>query len=309
MGLLILYCALIEKKDKWMLVLYGSVSVVNLGYLLLSVSTTVEFALLANKIAYLGQIFILISMYLIIVKLCGYEVRAGISGILIGVGVLMFALVCTSGYLPWYYKEVSLEYADGAAKLVKQYGPLHVAYLIYVLMYFALMLSTIILSIRKKRVASGKQAGLMLAVVLCNIGMWIIEKFVTWNFEFLSVSYVLSLGMLFFLYWMMQDYVHKTEVASRASADSKKRLVVVDNMPKAEKMAAVMANVKDGKTLTPRQLEMLEGIIDGKSRKEIAAELHISENTVKMHTSLLYDSLGVSSREDIFAMIYQKNIK
>ena len=201
--LFVLYCTLIRKKEKWLLVLYACVCVVDLGYLLLSLSKTVEFALFANKVAYLGQIFLLISMYLTIAKLCGFKYTNKLPIALFSIGAIVFAMVCTTGYLPWYYKEVTLEYADGAAKLVKKYGPLHIVYLIYVLAYVVLMIATIIGSMYTKKVSSRKHAGLLTAAVLCNIAMWIIEKFVTWNFEFLSVSYILSLGMLFFLYWIM----------------------------------------------------------------------------------------------------------
>ena len=55
--------------------------------------------------------------------------------------------------------------------------------------------------------------------------------------------------------------------------------------------------------LSSRQTEVLEGIIDGKSRKEIAADLHLSENTIKMHTSSLYRLLDVSSRDEIHALM------
>ena len=216
----------------------------------------------------------------------------------------MLALICTTGYLPWYYKSVTLEFVDGAAKLVKEYGPLHVVYLIYVLAYFALMIITICWSIKTKKVASNKHAGLLTAVVLCNIAMWIIEKLVTWNFEFLSVSYVLSEGMLFFLYWMMQDYVKKEEVT--AIPHEKTRVIVLDSIPKAEKMERILSLLPEGKKLTTRQMEILDGILDGKSRKEIAQTLLISENTVKTHTSSLYEALGVSGREEIFTLIQDK---
>lgn len=43
-----------KQREPWLLVLYLCVCVVNLGYLLLSLSKTIEFALAANKIAYLG---------------------------------------------------------------------------------------------------------------------------------------------------------------------------------------------------------------------------------------------------------------
>ena len=301
--LLVLYCTLIHKKEKWLIVFFSCVPIVNFGYLLLSLSQTVECALLANKVAYLGHVFLLISMYLTITRLCGFNYKKSLPIVLISVGIIMFAIVCTTGYLPWYYKDVTLEFADGAAKLIKTYGPLHPVYLVYVLAYFVLMIVTIIHSICVRKTESKKHAGLLAAVVLCNIAMWIIEKFIPLNFEFLSVSYILSEGMLFFLYWMMQDYVHKDEVAPIV-VEEKKSVVVVDSIPKAEKIKIVVSHVLENKMLTQRQLDMLSGILDGKSRKEIAAEFHISENTVKMHMSLLYENLGVSGKEEIFAFIY-----
>lgn len=301
-ALLILYCALIDKKERWLLVLYSSVCVVNLGYLLLSLSKNVEFALWANKLVYLGHIFTLTSMFLTIVKLCGFHYNKYLSISLVVIGIVMFAMVCTTGYLPWYYKEVTLEQVDGAAKLVKKYGPLHVVYLIYILTVFILTIVAIIWSITTKKVNSSKQAGLLSAVVLYNIAMWIIEKFVTWNFEFLSLSYILSEGMLFFLYWLIQDYVHKTEVSPQETT----RVVFVDSISTAEKMERVLAHLPADKKLTVRQMEMLEGILEGKTRKEIAVEKHISENTVKMHTAILYEVLGVSGKEEIFSLVYTK---
>lgn len=55
--------------------------------------------------------------------------------------------------------------------------------------------------------------------------------------------------------------------------------------------------------LTARQMDILEGILAGKSRKEMAADLHLSENTVKMHTTSLFKTLKVTSRDEIFALL------
>lgn len=300
--LLVLYCTFIRKKEKWLLVLYLCVCVVNFGYLLLSLSKTVSFALFANKIAYLGHIFSLISMYLAIAKLCGFNYTKKLSITLLSVGIIVFAMICTTGYLPWYYKSVTLEQVDGAAKLVKEYGPLHIVYLIYVLCYFALMITTVVQSIVIKKVTSIKHSIMLTAVVLCNIAMWIIEKFITWNFEFLSLSYILSVGMLFFLYWMMQDYVHKDEV-SPSIVESKAPIIVVETEEKAKKIELILSRLPESKKLSARQLDVLEGIVCGKSRKEIASDLHLSENTVKMHVSALFKTLGVKSREELYALL------
>ena len=51
--LLIGYCALVRKKEPWLLLLYICVTVVNVGYFLLSVAKNVSFAIVANDIVYL----------------------------------------------------------------------------------------------------------------------------------------------------------------------------------------------------------------------------------------------------------------
>lgn len=48
--------------------------------------------------------------------------------------------------------------------------------------------------------------------------------------------------------------------------------------------------------LTPRELEILELIAAGLSNREIAERVHISENTVKTHSSRVFDKLGARRR-------------
>jgi DNA-binding CsgD family transcriptional regulator len=48
--------------------------------------------------------------------------------------------------------------------------------------------------------------------------------------------------------------------------------------------------------ITPRELEILQWIAEGLSNKEIAAHAHVSENTVKTHSSRLFDKLGARRR-------------
>jgi len=48
--------------------------------------------------------------------------------------------------------------------------------------------------------------------------------------------------------------------------------------------------------LTPRELEILEAIAAGLSNREIGERLYVSENTVKTHSSRVFDKLGVQRR-------------
>jgi DNA-binding NarL/FixJ family response regulator len=51
-------------------------------------------------------------------------------------------------------------------------------------------------------------------------------------------------------------------------------------------------------TLTPRQHEVLALLVAGKSNREIAEAMDLSENTVKVHLAAIYRVLGVSSRTE-----------
>ena len=299
------YYLFVRKKqnEHWLFVLYLSVCVVNLGYLLLSLSKTVAFALFANKLAYFGQVFVPLCMFMIISKLSGLNYKKWVKYALVGVAMLMFALVLTTGHLDWYYKSVELTYADGAAKLVKEYGFLHPVNLIYVLGYFVAMLVVISISLKKNSGKSQKLVGLMLAVVFSNIGMWLVEKLVTWNFEFLSASYLMSEFVFFFVYWMLQDYIHVNDIPKPVAHEEKVSVIFMDSRERAEKIKQIIANLPEGTMLTARQMDILEGILAGKSRKEMAADLHLSENTVKMHTTSLFKTLKVTSRDEIFALL------
>lgn len=300
-GLLIAYAVLVKNKEFWMTMLFCCVPAVNLGYLLLSLSKTVAFAIFSNDVAYLGSVFLCMCMFLTILRLCGFLITRRCVTVCLSLAVLMLAIVVSSPMLPLYYKSVSIETVQGAAKLVKEYGVLHPLYLVYLLGYFSAMIGAIVLSVKKKKIGRRKHAGLIAGIVCINIAVWLFEKFASQDFEFLSVSYIVSEFLLLLVYWMMQDYVHMSDLSS-ASAE-RAPVIVVDSMVRAEKLEAILASLPAEVSLSARQIEILEKILEYKSRKEIALELHLSENTVKTHTGMLYKALGVSGREEIYAML------
>ena len=301
--LLIGYVAFVRKREPWLLLLYVCVTVVNIGYFLLSISNTVMFALIANDIAYFGSVFLSMSMLLTVVRLCGFEVKKKLVIALSAIGLAMFAIIATAGILPWYYKEVSLAFVDGAAKLQKVYGVLHPTYLVYLLAYFSAMVACIVQSIRKKMIASQRHAVLLAVIVFGNIAVWLVEKFIPWNFEFLSVSYLFSEIILLGLYWMMQDYVRVDLIPQPSQKIARPAPIDIATMPIEEKVLKILSFLKPGEMLATREREILELVLQNKKRKEIAEELCLSENTIKTYTRTLYGKVGVSSREEIYALL------
>ena len=299
--LLIGYAVLVRKKEPWLLLLFVCVTVVNVGYFLLSTSKTLEFAIFANDVAYFGSVFLSMCMLLTIAKLCGFEVKKKLVVSLILAGFVMFSIVATSGILPWYYKEIELIYVDGAAELEKVYGVLHPVYLLYLVAYFVAMVLCIVQSLRKKMIASQRHAALIAAIVFGNIAVWFVEKFIPYDFEFLSVSYLFSEVVLLAVHWMMQDYVRVDLVPKPATQVA----IDVAAMPIEEKVLKVLSSLKAGEMLTVREREILEHVLHNKKRREIAEELCLSENTIKTYTRTLYGKLGVSSREELYALLFK----
>jgi DNA-binding NarL/FixJ family response regulator len=76
----------------------------------------------------------------------------------------------------------------------------------------------------------------------------------------------------------------------------------------APQAAAKLAEGVTRVQLTPRELSTLRLIADGRSNKEIANELEISERTVKTHLGHLFAKLGVTSRTEAVKIAMRRGL-
>jgi DNA-binding NarL/FixJ family response regulator len=58
---------------------------------------------------------------------------------------------------------------------------------------------------------------------------------------------------------------------------------------------------KDVPSLTPRQLEVLKLLSEGKNAREIGSELYLSQATVRNHIRALFQALGTHSQLEVLA--------
>jgi len=81
----------------------------------------------------------------------------------------------------------------------------------------------------------------------------------------------------------------------------KREKIVIKEIPvPVPTTAAELFCLNEGKReelgITPRELEILGLIANGMSNREIAEKLFVSENTVKTHSSRVFDKLGAKRR-------------
>jgi DNA-binding NarL/FixJ family response regulator len=60
--------------------------------------------------------------------------------------------------------------------------------------------------------------------------------------------------------------------------------------------------------LTPREREVLRLVAAGKSNKEIAAALRITERTAKFHVTAIFNKLGVQNRAQAVAVAKERHL-
>lgn len=193
-----------KKRDVWLLLVFVSVSICNLGYFMLSISKDLGSALNSNRISYLGSVYLPFFMLMMVLRFCGIKKSRTVSNALAALGIIMLAITTSPGILPIYYSSVDIEFADGVAKLVREYGPLHSLYYVYLFGYMLSMIGITFFSIIKRKIKSGMHTILLLCAVLCNIVIWLAEQFLPRGFEWLSVSYIITECLILAIYLSMQ---------------------------------------------------------------------------------------------------------
>lgn len=306
----------VRKKRTWIILLFSSVLVVNIGYTFLAFSYNLEAALWYNRIAYLGSVFLPLSMLMIILNVTNTTYKKRLPVVLICVAFLVFLVTASPGILNIYYKSVSFEVVNGASTLVKVYGPLHPLYLVYLLGYFTAMVTVIIRAQTKKKIDTTAHAVILAIAVFVNIGVWFIEQLSSIDFEFLSISYIISELFLLSIHLVMnenqrlREIVKQVESAKNYSEDTTLSTnVMLENPLETEPIdpSRIETFINGLNTLTPTERAVYDAYIARVTTKEIMVNLNIKENTLKYHNRNLYGKLGVSSRKELLEV--HKHVK
>ena len=294
-----------RKENRLFQALFACVAASNCGYFLLAICKSLAVAKLANGLSYFGGAFSMLVMLLIIHDVCQLRKRQWLYGCLTCISIAFFALAASGDWLGLYYRSVSLEVVNGTTHLVKEYGPLHYLYALYLAGYVVLMLWCIVHAARNKRLSSPKYTAFLLVTVLLNVGVWLVEQAIQEEFEFLSISYMLTEVLLLLIYHMLCDYGIIRPETGVLSVQMLTQLNTRQINPGAlppgmEEMFRQFA--EKAKTLSSAERRILNYYIDGHDIAEIPDLAFISIHTVKKHNRSIYQKLEIASRDEL--MLY-----
>jgi DNA-binding NarL/FixJ family response regulator len=95
-----------------------------------------------------------------------------------------------------------------------------------------------------------------------------------------------------------RGYVLKNAVDLELGA-AIRRVVAGEAVLDAQLERAAVLKGERNAALTQRELEILRMIVDGKSNRQIATELHLSANTVAVHRANIMDALGIHKTAEL----------
>ena len=304
--LLVAYFLWEKKREKNFLFLLGCVSAANVGYFLLTVAGSLSFAKVANVISYFGSAYAVLAMMFIIADVCRMEHSRRLRHALIGISTAAFLLAASSDWLGLYYADVSITTVNGMTRLVKDYGPLHILYTVYLLGYILGMVRIIQYAWKKQKLTSPKYTMLLMMAVMLNLGVWAVEQAIDIDFEFLSVSYIATEIFLLLLYGVLRDFGLVQPGGSLVSVQMLTQLYTRQIEPAKlppDMEALFHAFAEKVATLSSAERRILDYYIEGHDPAEIPDLAFISIHTVKKHNRSIYQKLEVASRDELMLYI------
>ena len=126
----------------------------------------------------------------------------------------------------------------------------------------------------------GLLAGILIAVLRAIEYRWLVLDYSVEIYAALVAAIFAAVGI-----WLGQRLTRKRE-----------RVVVREVVVPAPSTFVRDQSKVESLGITPRELEILELIAAGLSNKEIAARVYVSENTIKTHSSRVFEKLGARRR-------------
>lgn len=205
-----------------------SILVANYGYLCISVSKTVTEALLGNRLTYMGAVFLCFFMFMSVAQVCDIRIPRTIIVVLMFFNVIMLLIALSVGFSTQYYKNVEIVHRGGDCIMIKEYGPLHNIYLLFLFGYVMGMIFLVAKGIQNKKRVSYKYSYSLLLMVICNVSVYGFRMVARPSFEIIPYSYILSEVILLYIQYRLELY-DPNHVLSVENDIEQKGVILLDN--------------------------------------------------------------------------------
>lgn len=171
------------------------------GYYVLSISRTVEEALFAQIIGYVGGVFLPVFFFFLVLEICHLELSRFVKVVLVLCQCCIYGFVCTIGRNELFYQSVEMHRNNGMVVLEKIYGPFHVLAIGSMYLYLLLAFAVVIYTLTIRKSVDVKKAVTMLVLMTLATGAYAMEKILGMEYTVIPLAFdVLMLGALIPIY-------------------------------------------------------------------------------------------------------------
>ena len=178
---------------------FFSIVLADFGHLFLALSTTIEGAIVANKVCYLGSCFLPLLLFLLICRLCSFNVPRWVKLILFAYSTLVFALSCTVGFSDIFYESVRYVVLNGLGSYMPTYGPGHVLWNILLYSYVIANIVVIVLAEKQKRNVSYRTLFAIAILAVFSIGLFIMARYMENDTLLMPLVYLIDELVLLYI--------------------------------------------------------------------------------------------------------------
>ncbi len=171
------------------------------GYYLLSISRTLDEALISQIIGYVGGVFLPVFFFFLVLEICHLELSRFIKVVLVLCQCCIYGSVCTIGRNELFYKSIEMHRNNGMVVIDKSYGPFHMLAIGSMYLYLLLAFVVVIYALTKRKSVDVKNAMTMLVLMAIATGVYEIEKLIGMEYTIIPLTFdVLMLGALIPIY-------------------------------------------------------------------------------------------------------------
>lgn len=206
LNLAVFLCRDNEKKTSYYLKLLLIIEcVANFGYLALGISTTLEEAILANKITYLGGCFMPPIMAFCMCSLCNIRLKRWIKCVCVFFSTAVYAMVLSTGYSDFYYSSICLGKAHDATALSVEHG---IGYNFFYIILYGYIVADVVITIVAflKKQVSKKNLYLLIALQSVTILAFLVGRSIDPTFEIMPAVYVVDGFILVIIQIQLSQY-------------------------------------------------------------------------------------------------------
>ena len=188
-----------NQRNNYVYYVFYAILVANFGHWLLGFSESVEGAIIANKVNYLGASFLPMFMFFALLQICKIRISRYlyISLIILSFGIC--ALAMTVGFCPAYYKTVEYVVQAGVGNYVATYGWGHTVFNIFLIGYALLDIWIIVRAILCQKMVSLKNISAMIATESASIASFFVARYLGNDMLVMPFVYVLDQCLLLYI--------------------------------------------------------------------------------------------------------------